>query len=78
MSSPSSNSNSDRHTYDCKISLDEIVTRYPQSAEMGRVLMNMGFPADKNKIIQFVQKQQESSKECRLDSKEILPLLNEI
>ena len=56
MSSPSSNSNSDRHAYDYEIPLDEIVTKYPESAEMGRVLMNMGFPADKNKIIQFVQK----------------------
>ncbi len=32
MSSTSSNSNSDRHAYDCEIPLDEIVTKYPKSA----------------------------------------------
>ena len=57
---------------------DEIVTNFPEAAAMGRILMNVGFPADKNKIIQFVQKQQESDPECRLDCKEILPLLQKI
>ena len=45
---------------------------------MGRILMNVGFPADKNKIIQFVQKEQESNPGCRFDCKEILPLLQKI
>ena len=45
---------------------------------MGRILMNVGFLADKNKIIQFVQKEQESNPECRFDCKEILPLLQKI
>ena len=45
---------------------------------MGRILMNVGFPVDKNKIIQFVQKEQESNPECRFDCKEILPLLQKI
>jgi hypothetical protein len=40
--------------------------------------MNVGFPADKNKIIQFVQKVQESNPECRFDCKEILSLLQKI
>jgi len=57
---------------------DEIVTNFPEAAAMGRILMNVGFPADKNKIIQFVQKQQESDPECRFDCKEILPLLQKI
>ncbi len=57
---------------------DEIVTNFPEAAAMGRILMYMGFPADKNKIIQFVQKQQESNPECRFDCKEILPLLQKI
>lgn len=33
---------------------DEIVTNFPEAAAMGRILMHLGFPADKNKIIQFV------------------------
>jgi hypothetical protein len=57
---------------------DQIVTNFPEAAAMGRILMNVGFPADKNKIIQFVQKQQESNPECRFDCKEILPLLQKI
>ena len=57
---------------------DEIVTNFPEAAAMGRILMNVGFPADKNKIIQFVQKQQDSNPECRFDCKEILPLLQKI
>jgi hypothetical protein len=57
---------------------DEIVTNFPEAAAMGRILMNVGFPADKNKIIQFVQKQQESNPECRFDCKEILPLHQKI
>ena len=57
---------------------DEIVTNFPEAAAMGRILMNVGFPSDKNKIIQFVQKQQESNPECRFDCKEILPLLQKI
>jgi hypothetical protein len=57
---------------------DEIVTNFPEAAAMGRILMNVGFPADKNKIIQFVQKEQESNLECRSDCKEILPLLQKI
>ncbi len=57
---------------------DEIVTDFPEAAAMGRILMNVGFPADKNKIIEFVQKQQESDPGCRLDCKEILPLLQKI
>ncbi len=57
---------------------DEIVTNFPEAAAMGRILMNVGFPADKNKIIEFVQKQQESDPECSLDCKEILPLLQKI
>lgn len=57
---------------------DEIVTNFPEAAAMGRILMNVGFPADKNKIIQFVQKEQESNPECRFDCKEILPLLQKI
>jgi hypothetical protein len=36
---------------------DEIVTDYPEAAAMGRILMDIDFPADKNKVIQFVQKQ---------------------
>ena len=40
--------------------------------------MNLGFPADKNKIIQFVQKKQESNPECSFDCKEILPLFQKI
>jgi hypothetical protein len=57
---------------------DEIVTNFPEAAAMGRILMHAGFPGDKNKIIQFVQKQQESNPECRFDCKEILPLLQKI
>ena len=57
---------------------DEIVTNFPEAATMGRILMNVGFPADKNKIIQFVQKEQESNPGCRFDCKEILPLLQKI
>ncbi len=57
---------------------DEIVTNFPEAAAMGRILMHVGFPADKHKIIQFVQKQQESNPECRFDCKEILPLLQKI
>ncbi len=78
MSSPSSNSNSDIHAYDYEIPLDDMDTEYPESAEMGKVLMGMDFPADKNKIIQFVIKQQDVSKECRIASKEVISLLNEI
>jgi hypothetical protein len=29
---------------------DEIVTNFPEAAAMGRILMKVGFPADKNKI----------------------------
>jgi hypothetical protein len=57
---------------------DEIVTNFPEAAAMGRILMNIGFPANKNKIIQFVQKEQESNPECRFDCKEILPLLQKM
>jgi hypothetical protein len=57
---------------------DEIVTNFPEAAAMGRILVHVGFPADKDKIIQFVQKQQESNPECRFDCKEILPLLQKI
>ncbi|MGB7636700.1 MAG: DUF2795 domain-containing protein [Nitrososphaeraceae archaeon] len=57
---------------------DEIVTNFPEAAAMGRILMNVGFPADKNKIIQFVQKEQESNPGCRFDCKEILSLLQKI
>ena len=57
---------------------DEIVTNFPEAAAMGRILMNVGFPANKNKILQFVQKHQESNPECRFDCKEILPLLQKI
>ena len=35
---------------------DEIVTDYPKAAAMGRILMDIGFPEDKNRIIQFVEK----------------------
>jgi hypothetical protein len=45
---------------------DEIVTNFPEAAAMGRILTNVGFPADKNKILRFVQKQQESNPECRI------------
>ncbi|HXX97401.1 MAG TPA: hypothetical protein VEL11_09845 [Candidatus Bathyarchaeia archaeon] len=44
---------------------DEIVTNFPEAAAMGRILMNVGFPANKNDILRFVQKQQESNPECR-------------
>ena len=57
---------------------DEIITNFPEAAAMGRILMHVGFPADKHKIIQFVQTQQESNPECRFDCKEILPLLQKI
>ncbi len=57
---------------------DEIITNFPEAAAMGRILMNVGFPADKNKIIQFVQKIQESNPECRFDCKEILPILQKV
>ena len=57
---------------------DQIVTNFPEEAAMGRILMNLGFPADKNKIIQFVQKKQESNPECDFDCKEILPLFQKI
>jgi hypothetical protein len=57
---------------------DEIVTNFPEAAAMGRILTNVGFPADKNKILRFVQKQQESNPECRFDCEEILPLLQKI
>ena len=57
---------------------DEIVTDYPEAAAMGRILMDIGFPADKRKVIQFVQKQQESHPECRYECKELLPLLEKI
>ena len=57
---------------------DETITNFPEAAAMGRLLMNIGFPANKNKIIQFVQKEQESNPECRFDCKEILPLLQKI
>jgi hypothetical protein len=45
----------------------------PQAAAMGRILMHIGFPAEKNKIIQFLQKEQESDPEYRFDCKEIYP-----
>lgn len=35
---------------------DQIVTNFPEAAATGRILMHVGFTADKNKIIQFVQK----------------------
>ncbi len=57
---------------------DEIVTDYPEAAAMGRILMDIGFPADKSKVIQFVQKQHESHPECRYECKELLPLLEKI
>ncbi|HXT83162.1 MAG TPA: DUF2795 domain-containing protein [Verrucomicrobiae bacterium] len=57
---------------------DEIVADYPEAAAMGRILMDIGFPADKSKVIQFVQKQHESHPECRFDCKELLPLLEKI
>ena len=57
---------------------DEIVTDYPEAAAMGRILMDIGFPADKNKVIQFVQKQHDSHPECRYECKELLPLLKKI
>ncbi len=57
---------------------DEIVTDYPEAATMGRILMDIGFPADKSKILQFVQKQHESHPECRYECKELLPLLEKI
>jgi len=44
---------------------DEIVTNFPEAAAMGRILMNVEFPANKNDILRFVQKQQESNPECR-------------
>lgn len=57
---------------------DEIVTDYPEAAAMGRILMDIGFPADKNKVIQFVEKQHNSHPECRYECKELLPLLEKI
>ncbi len=57
---------------------DEIVSDYPEAAAMGRILMDIGFPADKNKILRFVQKQHESHPECRYECKELLPLLEKI
>lgn len=57
---------------------DEIVTDYPEAAAMGRILMDIGFPADKNKVIQFVEKQHDSHPECRYECKELLPLLEKI
>ena len=57
---------------------DEIVSDYPEAAAMGRILMNIGFPADKNKILQFVKEQHESHPECRYECKELLPLLEKI
>ena len=57
---------------------DEIVTDYPEAAAMGRILMDIGFPVDKNKVIQFVQKQHDSHPECSYECKELLPLLEKI
>lgn len=57
---------------------DESVPDYPEAAAMGRILMHVGFPGDKNKIIQFVKKVQEDNPECSLDCKEIMPLLQKI
>jgi hypothetical protein len=60
------------------IKRDNVISDYPEAAAMGRILINVGFPADKNKLIQFVQKEQESKPECRFDCKEILPLLQKL
>ncbi len=60
------------------IKRDSVITDYPEAAAMGRILINVGFPADKKKLIQFVQKEQESKPECRFDCKEILPLLQKL
>lgn len=57
---------------------DEVVPDFPEAAAMGRILMHIGFPADKGKIIEFVHNIQESNPECRLDCKQILPLLQKI
>ena len=57
---------------------DEIVTDYPEAAAMGRILMGIDFPADKEKVIQFVQNQHESHPECKHDCEGLLPLLEKI
>ena len=57
---------------------ESVIADYPEAAAMGRILINVGFPADKNKLIQFVREEQESKPQCRFDCKEILPLLQKI
>ena len=55
-----------------------IITDFPESAAMGRILMNMGFPADKNKILQFVQEKQESEPECRFGLQRDIAIIKKI
>jgi hypothetical protein len=57
---------------------DNVIADFPEAAAMGRILINVGFPADKNKLIKFVQEEQESKPQCRFDCKEILPLLQKL
>ena len=52
---------------------DEIVTNFPEAAAMGRILMNVGFPADKNKIIQFVKKNKNPIQDADLIARRYCP-----
>jgi hypothetical protein len=53
---------------------DKTITDIPKAAAIGQVLKDLEFPADKNKIIHFVQQQRSKKPE----SQEILPLLEKI
>ena len=54
---------------------DKEVTDFPRAAAIGRVLKGLEFPADKNKIIQHLQKQQS---EYDLDCQKMVSILEKV
>jgi hypothetical protein len=53
---------------------EKTVTDLPRTAAVGQVLKDLRFPADKNRILQFVQEQSNTNPDCQ----KMVPLLDKI
>ena len=51
---------------------DKTISDFPQAAALGQVLKDLGFPADKNAIVRFVEQSN------RPEGREVLPLIQKI
>jgi hypothetical protein len=54
---------------------DKVINDFPNAAAIAQILKNLDFPANKNKIIQYVEKQIRSDKP---EGHQILPILQKI